>query len=99
MGREWETYEENRNVYRISVGNIEENIPLERPRRRWKITLKLVLKKWYRGMCARFFCLRIGTNEGFNDNLSHRTATTLSNYRTLSLNCHRNYHCKHSSWD
>jgi hypothetical protein len=39
IGKAWETYEENRNVCRISVGKIE------RSRRRLKIILKLVLKK------------------------------------------------------
>jgi len=40
IDRAWETYEGNRNVCRNSVGKIESS------RYRWKLILKLVLKKY-----------------------------------------------------
>jgi hypothetical protein len=36
---------ESRGVYRVSVGKTEEKRPLERPRRRWKENVKMVLQE------------------------------------------------------
>jgi hypothetical protein len=36
---------EKRNAYRISVGNPEGKIPLERPRRRWVDNIKMDLRE------------------------------------------------------
>jgi hypothetical protein len=45
--------ERERNVYRLFVENSEGNRPLERPRCRWEIIIKWILKKKNRvGRCG-----------------------------------------------
>jgi hypothetical protein len=50
MGGECSTNGEKRSAYRILVGRPEGRRPFGRPRRRWRIILKLILKKWDGGM-------------------------------------------------
>jgi hypothetical protein len=45
MGRACSTNGENRNAYRILVGNPEGKIPLGRPRRRWVDNIKMDLRE------------------------------------------------------
>jgi hypothetical protein len=37
---------ERRGAYRVLVGKLEEERSLGRPRRRWKVILKLIFEKW-----------------------------------------------------
>jgi hypothetical protein len=41
---------EERVVYRVLVGKPEGKRPLERPRRRWKIILRWIFRKWEGGV-------------------------------------------------
>jgi hypothetical protein len=51
MGRACNTLEEKRNAYTISMGKLEGNRPLGRPRRRWVNNIKMDLRKIrWRGM-------------------------------------------------
>jgi hypothetical protein len=52
---------ERRCVYRVSVGIYEGRRPLERPRRRWGIILKLIFEKRGGGARTGSMWLRIGT--------------------------------------
>ena len=38
--------EEGRGVYKVLVGKPEEKRPLGRPRRRWRIILRWIFRKW-----------------------------------------------------
>ena len=53
-----------RGVYRVLVGRPEGKRPLGRPRRRWGIILKLILRKWDVGVWSGSSWLRIGTGGG-----------------------------------
>ena len=46
MGGAYSTYGERRGVYRVLVGKHEGKRPTGRPRRRWKVILKLIFRKW-----------------------------------------------------
>jgi hypothetical protein len=48
----WNASGETRNIYRALVGKSEGNMPLGRPRRRWKDYIKVYHKEtaWQRGM-------------------------------------------------
>jgi hypothetical protein len=54
---------EKRGAYRILVGRHEGRRPLGRPRRRWRIILKLIFKKWNEAWTGLSW-LRIGTGGG-----------------------------------
>jgi hypothetical protein len=45
MGWACSTYSENRVVYRVLVGKSEERRPLERPRHRWEVNIKMDLRE------------------------------------------------------
>jgi hypothetical protein len=55
---------EGRNVYRGLVGRYEGKRPLERPRRRWEVGIKIDLRKIGWGVWSGFTWLRIGTVGG-----------------------------------
>jgi hypothetical protein len=55
---------EGRNLYRILVGKPEEKRPLERPRRRWEVGIKMDLREICWRVCSGFTWLRIGTVGG-----------------------------------
>jgi hypothetical protein len=48
----WNAWGKKRNICRALVGKTEGNIPLERPRRRWKNYIKMYHKEtaWQRGL-------------------------------------------------
>jgi hypothetical protein len=50
---------EKRNAYRVLVGKPEGKRPLGRPRRRWGIILKCILKKLHGAIWTGFVWLRI----------------------------------------
>jgi hypothetical protein len=52
------------NAYKILDEKHEEKIPLGRPRRRWRIILKWVLRKYDGRVWIEFIWLRIGTGGG-----------------------------------
>jgi hypothetical protein len=52
---------ERRGVYRVLVGKPEEKGPLGRPRRRWRIILIWIFRKWDVGVWTGSSWLRIGT--------------------------------------
>ena len=41
MAGAWSTYEARRDLYRVLVGKPAGNRPLGRPRRRWKVNIKM----------------------------------------------------------
>ena len=51
-------------AYRILVGIPEGKGPLGRPRHRWGIILKLILKKWGGEVWTRLVWLRVGSGGG-----------------------------------
>jgi hypothetical protein len=53
-----------RGAYKILVGRPEGRKPLGRPRRRWEIILKWILKKWDGMAWPGLIWLRIGTGGG-----------------------------------
>jgi hypothetical protein len=55
---------EGRGVYRVLVGKPEGKGPLGRPRRRWRIILGWIFKKWDGGVRTGLDWLRIGTGGG-----------------------------------
>jgi len=55
---------ERRGVYRVIVGKPERKRPLVRPRRRKKIVLKRIFKKWDWRAWTGLIWLRIGTGSG-----------------------------------
>jgi hypothetical protein len=52
--------EESCGTYRVLVGKSEGKRPLGRPRHRWGIILKWILKKWDEGAWTGLIWLRIG---------------------------------------
>jgi hypothetical protein len=50
---------EGRNVYRVLVGKPEGKRPLERPRRRWEVGIKMDLREIGWGVWSGFTWLRI----------------------------------------
>jgi hypothetical protein len=55
---------EGRGAYRVLVGTPEGMRPLGRPRRRWRIILKWIFKKWDGAAWTGLIWLRIGTGGG-----------------------------------
>jgi len=55
---------ERTGVYRVLVGQPEGKTPLERPRRRWKIILRCIFRKWDVGVWTESSWLRIRTGGG-----------------------------------
>jgi hypothetical protein len=55
---------EGRNVYRLFMAEPEGKTPLERPRRRWEVRLKMDLREIGWGVWSGFTCLRIGIVDG-----------------------------------
>ena len=55
---------EGRGVYRFLVGKPEGKRPLGKPRRRWGIVLRWILRKWDVGVWPGSSWLRIGTGGG-----------------------------------
>jgi hypothetical protein len=55
---------EGRVVYRVLVGKPEGKRPLGRPRRRWRIMLRWIFKKWDVGVRTGLVWLRIGIGGG-----------------------------------
>ena len=53
-----------RGVYRVLVVKPEVKRQLVRPRRRWRIILRWILRKWDVGVWTRSSCLRIVTGGG-----------------------------------
>jgi hypothetical protein len=54
---------EGRGVHRVLVGKPEGKRPLGRPRRRWKIILRWIFRKW-EGVETGWSWLRMGTGGG-----------------------------------
>jgi len=54
-----------RGVYRVFVGKPEGKRPFWRPRRRWKIIFKWILRKWDVRVWTGSSWLRIGTGGGY----------------------------------
>jgi hypothetical protein len=57
------THDENKNVYKVLVGNPEEKRPLGRHRNRWEHNVKMNLRE----IRAGFIWLRIGTSGNCNE--------------------------------
>jgi hypothetical protein len=55
---------EGRKLYRFLVGDLEENRPLGRPRRRWEDGIRKDLREIGSGVWSGFSWLRIGTVGG-----------------------------------
>jgi hypothetical protein len=55
---------EGTGAYRVLVGRPEGRRTLGRPRRRWRIILKWILKKWDGEAWTGLIWLRIGTGGG-----------------------------------
>jgi hypothetical protein len=55
---------EIRGVYRLLVGTPEEKRPLGRPRRRWRIILRWIFRKWDVGEWTGSSWLRSETGTG-----------------------------------
>jgi len=55
---------ERRDVYRVLVGKPEGKRPLGRPRRRWRIVLRCIFRKWDVGLWTGSGWLRIWTGGG-----------------------------------
>ena len=65
--------EEGTGVHNVLVGKPEGKRPLERPRRRWVIILRWILRKWEGVVGTGWGWLRIGTVGGlceYGDELS-----------------------------
>jgi hypothetical protein len=56
--------EKERGVYRVLVGKPEGKKPLGRPKRRWRIILGWIFRKWVVGVCTGLGWLRIDTGGG-----------------------------------
>ena len=56
-----ERVEEGRGVHKVLVGKPEGKRPLGRPRRRWGIILRWILRKWEGVVGTGWSWLRIGT--------------------------------------
>ena len=52
---------EKRGIYRVLAGKPEGNIPLGRPRCRWRIILRWIFRKWDVGVWTGLSWLMIGT--------------------------------------
>ena len=59
-----ERVEEGRGVHKVLVGKPEGKRPLGRPRRRWGIILRWILRKWEGVVGTGWSWLRIGTGGG-----------------------------------
>jgi len=55
---------QGRGVHRVLVGRPEGKRPLERPRRRWRIILRWIFRKWEGVVRTGWSWLRIGTAGG-----------------------------------
>ena len=56
--------QEGRGVHNVLVGKPEGKRPLGRPRHRWEVILKWILRKWERVVRTGWDWLRIGTGGG-----------------------------------
>jgi hypothetical protein len=64
MGGAFGAYGEERGMHRFLVGKPEGKRPLGRPRRRWRIILRRIFRKWEGVVRTRWSWLRIGSGEG-----------------------------------
>ena len=64
MGGSCSAYGERRGIHRILVGKPEGKRPHGRPRPRWEITIRYILRKWDVGVWTGLIWLRIGTGSG-----------------------------------
>jgi hypothetical protein len=55
---------DRKGAYTVLMGRHERKRPLGRPRRRWEVILKWIIKKWD-GTWTGFTCLGKGTSSGF----------------------------------
>ena len=66
--------EEGRGVHKVLVGKPEGNRPLGRPRRRWRIILRWIFRKWEGVVGTGWSWLKIGTGGGeYGNELSGST--------------------------
>jgi hypothetical protein len=64
MGERVACVGEGRGVYRVLVGKPEESSPVERPRRRWEVNIKVDLQEVGCGVWTGMSWLRIETGGG-----------------------------------